>query len=50
MSLQNDLNSKINPAQEQTQECKIELIKRRLALFKDKNKASKEYFKKLITS
>lgn len=37
-------NKKIN------EEDKIKLIKRRTALFLDKNKESKEYFKKLITS
>ena len=44
-----DLAPKNKLQQEQGEEEKAKLIKRRLRLFKDKNKTSKEYFKELIT-
>ena len=44
-----DLAPKNKLQQEQNEEEKARIIKRRLRLFKDKNKTSKEYFKELIT-
>ena len=50
MQLLYDLRFGDKDKQEVSEEEKISTIKRRLSLFKDKNKASKEYFKKLIIS